>query len=129
MNMKLEVVMLPVSDVEKSLAFYVEKVGFHLDHDIKPGNGMRIIQLTPVGSACSIVFGTGMGMGDNSVVGSIKNTHLVVDSITEAHKFLADRGVEISEVQDMGGVKYAYFADPDGNSWAIQEINKVAQPH
>ena len=121
MNMKLELVPLPVTDVERSLAFYTEKAGFNLDHDVQPGNGMRVIQLTPPGSACSIVFGT--GMGNSSPAGSVKNLHLVVDDIAEAHKFLSNRGVELSEIQDMGGVKYSYFADPDGNSWALQEIN------
>jgi catechol 2,3-dioxygenase-like lactoylglutathione lyase family enzyme len=121
MNMKLELVPLPVADVERSLDFYTEKVGFHLDHDVQPGNGMRVIQLTPPGSACSIVFG--VGMGDSNAPGSIKNLHLVVDDIVAARVFLDKRGVEVSEIQDMGGVKYAYFADPDGNSWALQEIS------
>jgi catechol 2,3-dioxygenase-like lactoylglutathione lyase family enzyme len=120
MDMKLEVVPLPVTDVDRSLAFYVDKVGFHLDHDVQPGNGMRIIQLTPPGSACSVVFGT--GMGETSAAGSVKNLHLVVADIVAARKLLAGRDVEISEVNDMGGVKYAYFSDPDGNSWALQEI-------
>jgi catechol 2,3-dioxygenase-like lactoylglutathione lyase family enzyme len=120
MDMKLELVPLPVTDVDQSLVFYVEKVGFHLDHDVQPGNGMRIIQLTPPGSACSIVFGT--GMGDTSVPGSIKNLHLVVADIAAACELLEGRGVELSDIQDMGGVKYSYFADPDGNSWALQEI-------
>lgn len=120
MNMKLEVVPLPVSDLEQSLDFYVNKIGFHLDHDVQPGNGMRIIQLTPTGSACSVVFGT--GMGDANPPGSIKNLHLVVEDIEAARKVLADNGVDISEIQDMGGVKYAYFADPDQNSWALQQI-------
>jgi catechol 2,3-dioxygenase-like lactoylglutathione lyase family enzyme len=120
MNMRLEVVPLPVTDVARSLAFYVNEVGFHLDHDVQPGNGMRVIQLTPPGSACSIVFGT--GMGDSGVAGSIRNLHLVVDDIAEARRVLAGRGVAVSDIQDMGGVKYAYFSDPDGNSWALQEI-------
>lgn len=120
MHMKLELVPLPVADVERSLAFYVEKVGFHLDHDVQPGNGMRIIQLTPPGSACSIVFGT--GMGDSSAPGSVKNLHLVVEDVAAARAMLDGRGVPISEIQDMGGVKYAFFADPDGNSWALQEL-------
>lgn len=123
MNMKLEVVPLPVSSVDASLAFYTEKVGFHLDHDVQPGNGMRIIQLTPPGSACSIVFGTGMGNGDDKP-GSIKNLHLVVEDIAAARRELLERGLELSEINDMGGVKYVYFADPDGNSWALQEIPK-----
>ncbi len=121
MDMKLELVPLPVADPERSLAFYVEKVGFHLDHDVQPGNGMRVIQLTPPGSACSIVFGTGMGNGEVEP-GSVKNLHLVVEDVAKARQMLSDRGVELSEINDMGGVKYVYFADPDGNSWALQEI-------
>jgi catechol 2,3-dioxygenase-like lactoylglutathione lyase family enzyme len=127
MEMKLEVVPLPVSDVELSLAFYKDKVGFNLDHDVQPGNGMRIIQLTPPGSACSIVIGSGMG-DDSDRLGSIKNLHLVVKDIDAARAELAARGVDVSEVNDMGGVKYAYFADPDGNSWALQEISPNAKP-
>ncbi len=120
MDMKLELVPLPVTDINASKAFYVDKVGFNLDHDAQPGNGMRIIQLTPPGSACSIVFGT--GMGDSNSASSIKNLHLVVSDIVAARELLNGRGVEVSDVQDMGGVKYAYFSDPDGNSWALQEI-------
>jgi catechol 2,3-dioxygenase-like lactoylglutathione lyase family enzyme len=122
MEMKLEVVPLPVSDVDKSLRFYTEQVGFHLDHDVQPGNGMRVIQLTPPGSACSIVFGT--GMGESQEPGSIKNLHLVVEDIAKVRQLLADRGVTISQISDMGGVKYAYFVDPDGNSWALQQISR-----
>ena len=119
--MKLEVVPMPVSDVERSLVFYRDEVGFDLDHDVQPGNGMRVIQLTPPGSACSIVFG--VGIGDSSVAaGSVRNLHLVVDDVAAARQSLLDRGVVVSAVDDMGGVKYAYFADPDGNSWALQEI-------
>jgi catechol 2,3-dioxygenase-like lactoylglutathione lyase family enzyme len=120
MHMKLEVVPLPVTDVNRSLAFYVEQVGFHLDHDVEPGNGMRVVQLTPPGSACSIVFG--VGMGDSNPPGSIRNVHLVVDDVSEVRQALVQRGVEVSEIQDMGGVLYAFFADPDGNSWALQQI-------
>jgi catechol 2,3-dioxygenase-like lactoylglutathione lyase family enzyme len=122
MEMRLEVVPLPVSDPDASKAFYVDKVGFHLDHDVEPGNGMRVIQLTPPGSACSIVFGTGMGdsAGERD---SVKNLHLVVDDIDAARSKLQGAGVNISGIQDMGGgIKYAYFSDPDGNSWALQEI-------
>ena len=121
MQMKLELVPLPITDVERSLAFYRDQVGFTLDHDIEPGNGMRIIQLTPPGSDCSIVFG--VGLGDPSVAaGSVRGVHLVVDDVAAARSDLTDRGVKVSDVQAMGGVKYAYFADPDGNSWALQEI-------
>jgi catechol 2,3-dioxygenase-like lactoylglutathione lyase family enzyme len=118
--MRLEVVPLPVTDVDASKAFYVDNVGFVLDHDVSPGNGMRVVQLTPPGSACSIVFGTGMGDPDRSA--RVKNLHLVVADIAAARGELAGRGVDIGEVNDLGGVKYAYFADPDGNSWALQEI-------
>lgn len=124
MNMKIEVVMLPVSDIDKSIEFYRDKVGFNLDHDVEPGNGMRIVQLTPHGSACSIVFGP--GMGELAEPGSIKNTHLVVDDIVAARKQLVDNGVAISDVNDMGGVKYAFFSDHDENSWTLQQIDKTA---
>ncbi len=119
MNMKLELIPLPVTDVDRSLSFYQDKVGFHLDHDVQPGNGMRVVQMTPPGSACSIVFGTGMGGGEP---GTIKNLHLVVEDIAKAQSLLREAGVDIGEVNDMGGIKYAYFADPDGNSWALQEL-------
>jgi predicted enzyme related to lactoylglutathione lyase len=126
MEMKLELVPIPVSDVEKSKAFYINVASFNLDHDIQPGNGMRIIQLTPPGSACSIVIGT--GMGNESAPGSVKNLHLVVKDIEKAREVLVDKGLEISDVHDMGGVKYAYFSNPDGNSWALQEIGPSARP-
>jgi catechol 2,3-dioxygenase-like lactoylglutathione lyase family enzyme len=119
-EMRLEVVPLPVVDVDASKAFYVEKVGFVLDHDVSPGNGMRVVQLTPPGSACSIVFGA--GMSDPGRSARVENLHLVVTDIATTREELAGRGVEISEIKDLGGVKYAYFADPDGNSWALQEI-------
>jgi catechol 2,3-dioxygenase-like lactoylglutathione lyase family enzyme len=120
MDMRLEVLPLPITDVDRSLSFYVEQVGFDLDHDVEPGNGMRVVQLTPPGSACSIVFG--VGLGDSTPPGSIRNVHLVVEDVSEARRALLQRGVEVSEIQDMGGVLYAFFADPDGNSWALQQI-------
>jgi catechol 2,3-dioxygenase-like lactoylglutathione lyase family enzyme len=126
MEMKLELVPLPVSDVERSKAFYVDTVGFHLDHDVQPGNGMRIVQLTPPGSACSIVFGTGMGTDPRA--GTVSNLHLVVTDIAAAWAELVGRGLAVSDINDMGGVKYAYFSDPDGNSWALQQIDKSARP-
>ena len=126
MEMKIEVIMLPVSNVDASIDFYKNKLGFNLDHDVRPGNSMRVVQLTPNGSGCSIVFGT--GMGGLSEPGSIKNTHLVVEDIEAARNQLATNGIEISEVNDMGGVKYAYFEDPDGNTWALQQLNKYARP-
>ena len=123
MDMRLELVPLPVTDVDRAKAFYVEQVGFHADHDVAPGNGMRVVQLTPPGSACSIVIGT--GMGDISAVppGSIKGLHLVVADVRQARQWLLDRGVAVGEVDEHPhGIKYAYFSDPDGNSWALQEI-------
>src|SRR3954447_11198715 len=117
--MRLELVPLPTTDVERSKRFYAEQVGFHVDHDVQPGNGMRIIQLTPPGSACSIAVGVGMGDPDAPRVHTL---HLVVDNVAQARTELVDKGVEVSEMHDMGGVKYAYFSDPDGNSWALQEI-------
>ena len=119
MDMRLELVPLPTSDVERSKTFYVDQVGFHLDHDVEPGNGMRIVQLTPPGSACSVVVGSGMGDPDAP---RVQGLHLVVEDIARACEGLVGRGVDVSDVQDMGGVKYAYFADPDGNSWALQEL-------
>lgn len=126
MDMKLELVPLPVADVDRSLAFYLETVGFGLDHDVEPGNGMRIVQLTPPGSACSIVFGTGMGL--DPVDGTVRNLHLVVENIGEARQALLERGAPISDVSDLGGVQYAYFSDPDGNSWALQQITSRRPP-
>lgn len=123
MDMRLELVPLPSSDVERSKAFYVEQVGFHLDHDVEPGNGMRIVQLTPPGSACAVVLGVG-----DPHAGPVKGLHLVVDDIEAARSELCGRGVDVSRVDDMGGVKYAYFADPDGNSWALQEIPASMRP-
>lgn len=121
--MRLELLPLPVSDVDRSIAFYRDRVGFVLDHDVSPGNGMRVVQLTPPGSACSIAFGTGMGGG-----AAVSNIHLVVDDVEVTRALLVGRGVEVSPVNDAGGgVRYAFFADPDGNSWALQEIRAGAR--
>jgi catechol 2,3-dioxygenase-like lactoylglutathione lyase family enzyme len=125
MDMRLELVPLPSSDVDRSKEFYVDRVGFGLDHDVSPGNGMRIVQLTPPGSACSVVVGVGIG---DPQAAPVKGLHLVVDDIDAARDELLGRGVDVSGVDDMGGVKYAYFADPDGNSWALQEIPASMRP-
>jgi predicted enzyme related to lactoylglutathione lyase len=122
MDMKLELVPVPVSDVDRAKAFYVEKVGFHADHDVQPWNGMRVVQLTPPGSACSVVIGTGMGEISEMQPGTVKALHLVVADIHKAREALAGRGVEVGEVVDLGGIKYVHFSDPDGNSWALQEM-------
>ena len=122
-DMKLELVPVPVSDVNRAKAFYVEKVGFNLDHDVQPSDTVRIVQLTPPGSACSIVIGTGMGEISEMKPGSVKGLHLVVTDIRKAREKLAGRGVEVSEVDEYPrGIKYVRFSDPDGNSWALQEI-------
>ncbi|KHL02907.1 VOC family protein [Sinomonas humi] len=117
MEMRLEVVQVPVADVARSKAFYTEKLGFSLDHDVEHIPGMRVVQLTPPGSAASIVIGTGMtGMRP----GSLEGLQLVVPDLGEVRAELLKRGLEISEVQDMGGVQFAFFADPDGNRWVLQ---------
>jgi predicted enzyme related to lactoylglutathione lyase len=119
MEMKLELVPLPTKDVDRAKSFYVDRVGFGLDHDVEPGNGMRVVQLTPPGSSCSIVIGVGMSDPNDPPV---RGLHLVVSDISAVCEGFVERGVEISDINDMGGVKYAYFSDPDGNSWALQEL-------
>ena len=120
--MKLELVPIPVSDIDRSKAFYVEKIGFTIDHDVQPGNGMRVVQLTPPGSACSIVMGTGLGEISAMQPGSVKALHLVVEDIATSRETLAGRGVEVGEIMDMGGILFVHFKDPDGNSWLLQEV-------
>ena len=117
--MKLELVPIPVSDVDKAKAFYLQ-AGFKLEVDVRPTDSMRVIQFTPPGSACSIVFGTGMEGISDMVPGSIKGLHLVVSDINVARDALVQRGINISEVSDMSGVKFANFSDPDGNFWLLQ---------
>ena len=121
-DMKLELVPVPVSDVDRAKAFYVERVGFNLDHDVQVSDTVRVVQLTPPGSACSIVIGTGMGEISAMQPGQIKALHLVVADISKVREILAGRGVEVGEIDDLGGVKYVRFSDPDGNSWLLQEI-------
>jgi catechol 2,3-dioxygenase-like lactoylglutathione lyase family enzyme len=119
--MKLENVPIPVSNVDRSKAFY-EKLGFRLDVDTRPTESMRVVHFTPPGSACSIVFGTGMGEITEMTPGSIKGLHLVVDNLDTARSALMNRGISVSEISDVGGVKYADFRDPDGNLWLLQEF-------
>jgi catechol 2,3-dioxygenase-like lactoylglutathione lyase family enzyme len=128
MDLRLEVIGIPVSDVDSAKAFYTDQVGFHLDHDVSPAPGMRVVQMTPPGSACSVVIGEGMPLGEP---GSTKGPQLVVDDIDAAHDVLAGRGVAISPVQQLGpegapGSRFAFFTDPDGNGWAVQEIKRGA---
>ncbi|GAC1425101.1 MAG: glyoxalase [Ktedonobacteraceae bacterium] len=121
-NMKLELVPVPVSDIDRAKAFYVEKAGFKLEVDTRPNDTMRVVQLTPPGSACTIVFGTGLGDISAMQPGSVKGLHLVVANIREAREALVKRGLEVAEIWDIQGVKYAGFSDPDGNSWLLQEF-------
>ncbi len=127
-EMKLELVPVPVSDVDRAKAFY-EKVGFKLDVDTRPTDTMRVVHFTPPGSACSIVFGTGMGEITAMTPGSVKGLHLVVDDIDTARSALMKRGIAVGEITDFKSVKYASFSDPDGNSWLLQEFPpEVRQP-
>ena len=126
--MKLELVPVPVSDVDRAKAFY-EKAGFILGVDTRPSEGMRVVQFTPPGSACSIVFGTGMGDITAMTPGSVRGLHLVVDNIDIARSALVNRGIEVGEITDFKSVKYAEFRDPDGNSWLLQEFpSELRQP-
>lgn len=115
--MRLEVVQVPVADVDRSKSFYMEKLGFALDHDVEHIPGMRVVQLTPPGSAASIVIGMGM---TSMTPGSLEGLQLVVPDMGAARTELLSRGADVSEVQDLGGVQFAHFADPDGNRWVIQ---------
>ena len=123
MDMKLELVPVPVSDVDRAKAFYVDQVGFVLDVDVEPAEGMRVVQLTPPGSACSILIGTGMGEISEMTPGIVKGLHLVVNDIAQAREELIGRGVEVGDIVEVGGgVEYAWFTDPDGNSLALQQM-------
>ncbi|MGZ4640887.1 MAG: VOC family protein [Blastococcus sp.] len=123
MNMKLELVPIPVADVDRAKCFYTEQLGFVEDVDVTPAPGVRVVQLTPPGSACSIGLGTGLGAYDGREPGSVKALHLVVEDIEKARAELLGRGVDVGDVQDVGGgVKYAGFSDPDGNTLTLQEM-------
>ena len=133
MNWTLEVVVVPVSDTERAKAFYAEQLGFDVDHDTKVSDDLRFVQLTPPGSGCSIVIGTGITKMEP---GSLQGLQLVVNDIHRARAELISRGVDISEVQvmspsgqrpsrpddDLNNVGFAFFSDPDGNGWAVQQI-------
>ncbi len=121
MEWKLELVPIPVSDVDRAKSFYADKVGFNIDHDVRATDEMRVVQLTPPGSACSIAIGT--GIVDTSP-GSVRGLHLVVPDVNAARAELelADRGVDVGQVQDLGGILYVTFSDPDGNGWALQQM-------
>jgi catechol 2,3-dioxygenase-like lactoylglutathione lyase family enzyme len=124
MDFKLEVVGIGVSDVDAAISFYRDQLGFHLDSDLRPNDTMRVVQVTPPGSPTSVVFGTGMPLGEP---GSTKGLQLTVPDIDAARRQFADAGVAITEVQQLGpvgarGSRFAFFTDPDGNGWSLQEL-------
>lgn len=119
MDWKLELVAVPVSDVDRSIAFYVDRVGFNLDQDHRVSDELRFVQLTPPGSACSITIGTGI---TDKVPGAGGSLQLVVADIEEARRELAGRGVDCGEVQDFPWGRFLFFRDPDGNEWAVQQL-------
>jgi len=119
MDMKLELVAVPVSDVDRAKAFYTDQVGFNLDHDHKVNDEIRFIQLTPPGSACSITIGKGV---TGATPGSVEGLQVVVDDADAARAHLVERGVEASEVQDFPWGRFVFFSDPDGNRWSVQQI-------
>jgi predicted enzyme related to lactoylglutathione lyase len=119
MDMKLELMAVPVSDVDRAKAFYVDQVGFNADHDHVVSEDMRFVQLTPPGSACSIAIGKGIM---DTEPGSVQGLQLVVEDVQAAHDALAGRGVAVSDVQDFPWGRFVFFKDPDGNGWAMQEL-------
>jgi predicted enzyme related to lactoylglutathione lyase len=119
MDMKLELVAVPVSDVDRAKAFYVDQVGFTLDHDHRVSDEMRFVQLTPPGSACSIAFGQGIV---DAQPGSVRGLQLVVSDAEAARAALLENGVEVSEVQTFPWGSFVFFSDPDGNGWAMQQL-------
>jgi predicted enzyme related to lactoylglutathione lyase len=119
MDWKLELVMVPVSDVDRAKAFYADQVGFRADVDMSPQEGLRFVQLTPPGSACSIALGTGL---TDAPVGSAPNLQLVVSDVAAARAELLARGVAVSEIEALPWGSFVYFRDPDGNRWAVQQL-------
>jgi predicted enzyme related to lactoylglutathione lyase len=119
MDWKLELVAIPVSDVDRAKDFYTKQVGFNADHDHKISDDLRFVQLTPPGSACSIALGKGL---TDAEPGSVKGMQIVVADVAAARKELVERGVEASEVQDFPWGLFVFFSDPDGNAWALQQL-------
>lgn len=119
MDWKLELVAIPVSDVDRAKAFYTEQVGFHADYDQRVSETLRFVQLTPPGSACSIAIGEGIVSGEP---GSVKGLQIVVPDIHAAHAHLVAHGVAVSDVQVLAWGSFVYFDDPDGNHWALQQL-------
>ncbi len=119
MDWRLELVQVPVSDVDRAKAFYTEKAGFNADIDVTVGDGIRFVQLTPPASPASIAIGTGLG---EMRPGSVQGLQLVVSDINAARAELVERGVDVSEVQVFDWGSFVYFSDPDGNGWAVQQL-------
>jgi catechol 2,3-dioxygenase-like lactoylglutathione lyase family enzyme len=119
MDWKLELVAIPVANVDRAKAFYTEKAGFNADHDYQVSDEIRFVQLTPPGSACSIALGTGI---INTPPGSVQGLQLVVSDIGAARAELVERGVEVSEVQNFDWGSFVFFSDPDGNGWSVQQL-------
>jgi predicted enzyme related to lactoylglutathione lyase len=119
MDFKLELVAIPVSDVDRAKAFYTEKAGFNADHDHRVSDEIRFVQLTPPGSACSIALGKGIL---NTPPGSVQGMQLVVSDIHAARAELVERGVDVSDVQEFPWGSFVFFSDPDGNGWAVQQL-------
>jgi predicted enzyme related to lactoylglutathione lyase len=119
LDWKLELVSVPVSDVDRAKTFYTDSVGFNADHDHRVSDSIRFVQLTPPGSACSIAIGNGLV---ETPPGSAQGLQLVVDDVEAARSELLERGVEVSEVQDFPWGSFVFFSDPDGNGWAVQQI-------
>jgi catechol 2,3-dioxygenase-like lactoylglutathione lyase family enzyme len=123
MDMKIELIILPISDVDRAKAFYVDGVGFHADFDQTVNDNLRFVQLTPLGSACSIAFGK--GITDKSP-GSVGGLLMVVADADEAHRHLVQRGVAVTDVHDEPWGRFIEFSDPDGNQWSLQQLPKRA---
>jgi predicted enzyme related to lactoylglutathione lyase len=119
MDYRLELVQVPVSDVDRAIAFYRDRAGFNVDHDHQVSDDLRFVQITPPGSACSIALGSGMS---KMAPGSVEGLQMVVDDIEQAHRELSERGVEVSDVQVFPWGSFVFFSDPDGNSWAVQAM-------
>ena len=125
MDFKIELIAIPVTDVDRAKAFYTEKAGFNADHDFQVREGLRFVQLTPPGSACSIAIGEGI---TEAAPGSVQGVQMVVSDIVAAREELARRGVDVSEVTEAPGGRFVFFNDPDGNRWSVQEIPLRNQP-
>ena len=118
-DFRLELVSVPVSDVDRAKAFYTEQAGFNADVDVSPSDGLRFVQLTPPGSRCSIAIGTGLS---DAAPGSVQGLQVVVDDVEAAREELAGRGVEVGDVQQLPWGSFIFFSDPDGNRWAVQQL-------